>query len=159
MGAIDKFMNAMRINTDMVDDYSYDDYDEDEYVEDLPESKPLFKLEKDHNESKANKSSKVSNFSVNKKKAANNNYGMEIKSIRPTTIEEASLITDQLLDGNSVIINVTNVDVTSARQILDFTSGSVYALKGTLRKVTDSIFVAVPAGVNIDGTFADKIEE
>lgn len=156
MGAIDKFINAMKINTDVVDDYDYYEEDEMDFANEAQESRSLFR-EKD-TEEKSKKSSKVSSFAVGKKKASSN-YGMEIKSYRPKTIEDATIITDELLDGNSVIINVSGVDVTHARQILDFTSGSIYALKGTFKKITDSIFVAVPAGINIEGVFEDKPEE
>lgn len=147
MGAVDKIINALKINTEMVDDYDY--YDDDENEVEYSDRKESY-------DEKPKKASRVTPFATKSKKSSN--YGMEIKSIQPLTIEEASLITDELLEKNSVIINLTGADVANARQILDFTSGSVYALQGTLKKITDSIFVAVPLGVNIDGTFSDKAE-
>lgn len=148
MGALDSFLKAMKMNTD-VDDYGDYEYDDSDLAYDEAESKKSF-------DEKPKKSNKVASFSQKKKSV---NSGMEIKSCKPTSIEEASDITDELLYGNSVIINVTGVDVENARQIIDFTSGSVYALRGTLKKITDSIFVAVPAGINIEGAFADKSED
>lgn len=149
MGAIDKFLNAMKMNTEPSD---YDYYDDETEFDNDSDVKV-----RDNYEEKPKKASKVTAFTAGKKKSTN--YGMEIRSIKPTSIEEASLITDELLDGNSVIINVANIDVAVARRILDFAAGSVYALKGTLKPITDSIFVAVPVGVNIDGAFSDKEEE
>lgn len=148
MGAIDNFLKGLKMNTD-VDDYGDYDYDEVDVVDEEPSSSRAF-------EDRPKKSNKVTSFSQ-KKKSLNN--GMEIMSFKPESYEDSSKITNELLNGNSVIINVSNVDIAIARQILDFTAGSIYALKGTLKKITDSIFVAVPHGVNIDGAFADKNEE
>lgn len=146
---LDNLKNAFAMPSEIDE---FDDYEiEDEYVEE-----ERVRPARNQEVKETKRAPKVAAFPAQRKKTHSANA--EIKSIKPVKIDEASLITDELLDGNSVIINLTNVDIVNARQILDFTSGSVYAIGGTLKKVTDSIFVAVPQGVNIDGTFDEKPE-
>ena len=51
------------------------------------------------------------------------------------------------------------VDADMRRRIFDFVSGAVYALDGTVEKVTKGIFVITPNGVEIDNTVTEQISE
>lgn len=152
MGAIDKFLNAMKLNSEVDDDEYYDDYDD----EDVVEEKNVFGKKAKTVEPEDKRNTKVTNF--NKKRQTNVN-GMQIFCIKPQSMEDAKEITETLLENKAVILNLSNVDIDLARRVLDYTIGTTYALAGTLQKITDSIFVAVPEGVDITGAFADGIPQ
>lgn len=153
MGAIDKFLNAMKMNSEVDDDEYYDDFDDEEVYEE----KPAFgKKAPRVVEAEDKKNNKVANF--NKKRQSNVN-GMQIFCIKPQSMEDAKEITETLLENKAVILNLSNVDIDLARRVLDYTIGTTYALAGSLQKITDTIFVAVPDGVDITGAFADGIPQ
>lgn len=74
-------------------------------------------------------------------------------------MEDAREVADTLLANKAVILNLNNIDVDLARRVLDFAVGSAYALNGTLQKITDSIYVIVPDGVDISGAFVDGLSQ
>ena len=72
-------------------------------------------------------------------------------------MDDAQKITDTLLEGKTVVLNLENIDIDVARRILDFAMGSTYALNGVMQKISNSIFIIVPYGVEISGAFQDLI--
>ena len=52
---------------------------------------------------------------------------MEVCVIKPSSIEDEIEITDTLLNGRTVVINMEGLNVDVAQRIIDFTSGSAYA--------------------------------
>ena len=76
---------------------------------------------------------------------------MEVCVIKPSSIEDEIEITDTLLNGRTVVINMEGLNVDVAQRIIDFTSGSAYALHGNLQKISNFIFIATPHGVDISG--------
>ncbi len=77
--------------------------------------------------------------------------GLEVCVIKPTSIEDASEITDTLLSGKAVVLNFEGVHVEIAQRIIDFTSGSSYSMDGNLQKITNYIFIATPPNVDVSG--------
>lgn len=82
--------------------------------------------------------------------------GMEVCAVKPTTFEESREITDILLSNRTVVLNLEGLDVEIAQRIIDFTSGSCYAIKGTLQKLSNYIFIITPASVDVSGDFLDR---
>ena len=60
--------------------------------------------------------------------------GMEVCVIKPTNVEDAREITETLLLNRTVVLNVEGLDVDIAQRIIDFTSGSCFAINGNLQK-------------------------
>ena len=54
-------------------------------------------------------------------------------------------------------MNLESVDREVARRIVDFLSGSVYALDGNIQKVSNGIFLIAPYNVGIMGDFKDEL--
>ena len=81
--------------------------------------------------------------------------GMEVCVIKPTTIEDAREITETLLANRTVVLNLEGLDVDIAQRIIDFTSGSCFAISGNLQKISHYIFIITPASVDISGDFQD----
>lgn len=97
---------------------------------------------------------KITPISKSRKQA----NGMEVCVIKPTSIEDEIEITDTLLNGRTVIINMEGIDIELAQRIIDFTSGSTYAIHGNLQKISTYIFLATPNGIDISGDIQNLME-
>ena len=175
MGLVDKFLNAMRLNDDDDDDYEFDneDYEIEEEEEEVApkktyktrESKPVkrsFEREEKSNdlpkERPVKTTPKITPISRSNRKQAG--FGMEVCVVKPSTVEDAREITENLLNGRTVVLNVEGVPVDIAQRIIDFTSGSCFAISGNLQKIANYIFIITPENVDISGDFlsiADSI--
>ena len=150
MGVMDKFINAMKLN-DEEDDY----YDDDYYDEPEParKSSPIKEDITTEEEKPVKKTiPKVTSMRPMKKMM---DSGMEVCVIRPTTVEDAREITETLLANRTVVLNLEGLDVEIAQRIIDFTSGSCFAMSGNLQKISHYIFIITPASVDISGDFQD----
>ena len=56
---------------------------------------------------------------------------------------------------STVVLNLEGLDVDIAQRIIDFTSGSCYAISGNLQKISHYIFIITPASVDVSGDFQD----
>lgn len=72
---------------------------------------------------------------------------------------DAPKVIDDILNKKVVVLNLEMVEADMRRQIFDFVSGAIYALNGTVEKVTKGIFVISPNGVEIDPAVTDQISE
>ena len=81
--------------------------------------------------------------------------GMEVCVIKPNSVEDAREITETLLANRTVVLNMEGLDVDVAQRIIDFTSGSCYAISGNLQKISHYIFIITPASVDISGDFQE----
>ena len=150
MGFVDKVVNVMRLNDDYDDDYDdFDDFDDD-YDDRKPSKRDSKKEVADPGKGKAANKTKVTPIRQQRK-----GIGMEVCVVRPASVEDARAITDTLLVDRTVILNLEGLDVEIAQRIIDFTSGSCYAINGHLQKVSNYIFIITPASVDISGDFQD----
>lgn len=166
MGVMDKFLNYMKLNGEDDDEYYDDDYlDDDEEVE-TPSSrksqsqklKDRERDEDDEEERPLRKTSPANKITPIKQSAArrtSGGTGMEVCVIKPTSVEEAREITETLLANRTVVLNLEGLDVDVAQRIIDFTSGSCFAISGNLQKISHYIFIITPASVDISGDFQD----
>lgn len=69
----------------------------------------------------------------------------------PTSYNEVQEIADNLLNKRSVVINLQQVDRQQAKRIVDFLSGTVYAIKGDIQKLGVSTFLCTPENVEVTG--------
>lgn len=152
MSVMDKFLNAMKLNDEEDDGYYDDDFydDEPEPVRKPGQMKDSASME---DEKAARKSTpKVTPMRQTKKMPGT---GMEVCVIKPTTVEDAREITETLLANRTVVLNLEGLDVDIAQRIIDFTSGSCFAMSGNLQKISHYIFIITPASVDISGDFQD----
>ena len=154
MGVMDKFLNYMKLNEDEDDYYDEDDYLEEEPVEDKTKKQTAIADNGDFAEDRSSKKSlpKVTPMKQTARKPGN---GMEVCVIKPTSIEDAREITETLLANRTVVLNLEGLDVDIAQRIIDFTSGSCFAIRGNLQKISLYIFIITPAVVDISGDFQD----
>ena len=151
MGVMDKFLNAMKLNNDEDDDFYDDDYEEP--VEEKAPKQSIMKEEIGAEEDKPVRKNvpKVTPMRQSKKTGT----GMEVCVIKPTSMEDAREITETLLANRTVVLNLEGLDVDIAQRIIDFTSGSCFAISGNLQKISHYIFIITPAIVDISGDFQE----
>ena len=75
--------------------------------------------------------------------------------IRPHSMEDAREITETLREKCAVVLNVENLELELAQRILDFTSGSCYAIDENLQKISNYIFIMTPPSIEISGDFQE----
>jgi cell division inhibitor SepF len=77
----------------------------------------------------------------------------------PRSYEETQDIADHLRSRRSVIVNLQRVRSDQAVRIVDFLSGTVYALNGSISKVGPNIFLCTPDSVDIQGSISELRDE
>jgi cell division inhibitor SepF len=77
----------------------------------------------------------------------------------PRNYDEAQDIADHLRLRKAVLVNLQRVRAEQAMRIVDFLSGTVYALNGAISKVGPNIFVCTPDSVEVHGTITDMVNE
>ena len=110
MSFVDGFLNLFKVqDDDFDDDYDYDDYDDDE-DEKSSSRKKLFSGSKksDDEDIEANTVNDRPKFASKGKVVPmkQTSRGLEVVVIRPESMEDASEITDTLLSGKAVVLNL-----------------------------------------------------
>ena len=152
MGLMDSFIRAMKISEGNDDDMFEDD---DEYLDDEDiATERVVSVSKTEtvNEPKRQPVSRITPVRQQKKVIGS---GMEVCVIKPNSVEDAREITETLLANRTVVLNMEGLDVDIAQRIIDFTSGSCYAISGNLQKISHYIFIITPASVDISGDFQE----
>ena len=130
------------------------DYDEeDDEVEEVPAKRRFSKNDEDDERPV----SKAKVTPIPRMRKGSLGAGMEVCVVKPTTVEDARTITETLLANRTVVLNLEGLDVDIAQRIIDFTSGSCYAMSGNLQKISRYIFVITPRSVDISGDFQDLL--
>ena len=80
-----------------------------------------------------------------------------ITTLHPTSYNEARTIGERYRDGIPVIMNLSELDDASAKRLVDFAAGLVFALRGGFDKVTNRVFLLTPADVEVSADDARKI--
>ncbi|MCI9462317.1 MAG: cell division protein SepF [Lachnospiraceae bacterium] len=150
MSVMDKFLNAMKLNDEDDDFYDDDYYDEPDPIKKSQPVKEEMILEEEKAVKKV--TPKVTPMRQMRKMS---DAGMEVCVIKPTTVEDAREITETLLANRTVVLNLEGLDVEIAQRIIDFTSGSCFAISGNLQKISHYIFIITPASVDISGDFQE----
>lgn len=83
----------------------------------------------------------------------------KITILEPRVYSEVQEIADILLKDQSVVLNFVRMDEEQAKRIVDFLTGTVYALGGDIQRVGNEIFLCTPQNVSIDGTLTDIMRE
>ena len=75
--------------------------------------------------------------------------------LEPRAYSESQQIADHLKKKNTVVVNMKRVTPDQAKRIVDFLSGTVYALEGDLQKIGAGIFLCTPKNVDVEGAITD----
>lgn len=77
----------------------------------------------------------------------------------PKSYDEVQEIADHLLNKKAVVINLQRLDHTQAKRIVDFLSGTVYAIKGDIQKLGIETFLCTPDNVNVTGSISTNLND
>ncbi len=131
----DKFKNFF--NTD--DDYEYVEEEVDVSAEETRAFEP-----------KQTRNKNVVNLSAIQQPSS------KVVLYEPKSYNEVQEIADNILNRRAVVINLQRIDSTQAKRIVDFLSGTVYAVKGDIQKLGLSTFLCTPDNVDVTGTISNS---
>ena len=75
----------------------------------------------------------------------------EVVLFRPNSFNDITKAADDLCANRAVVVNMEGVDKAMARRVVDFLSGSVYALQGSVTKIAQSAYLFCPNNMNVLG--------
>lgn len=75
--------------------------------------------------------------------------------VEPRVFNEAQEIADHLKNRRAVVVNLQRIDKNEARRIVDFLSGTVYAIGGEIQKIGTYIVLCTPDNIEVSGTISD----
>lgn len=78
--------------------------------------------------------------------------------IQPQNFDEAQSICDHLKSNKPVIVNLESLEKDPAQRVVDFFCGAVYALDGSIYKVSGTIFLLTPHNVDVLGDFDEELK-
>ena len=79
-------------------------------------------------------------------------YKMKVVVIEPKSFDDAQQVANSLREKKPVVINFENTEAEAAKRIIDFISGTTYALNGDIKKVGHNVFLCAPNNVNVSYT-------
>lgn len=139
MGVMNRFMNFMGLQEE----------------EEVVEREPLAMDEEDYGvantEPRKNQRSNV--VSIHSQK------NVKVVLYEPRSYDEAQEIADHLRSHRTVVMNLQRVRNDQALRIIDFVSGTVYALSGSISKIGGNIFLCTPDTVEIQGNISEILAE
>ena len=85
--------------------------------------------------------------------------GNKMILLEPRAYSESQAIADHLKSRNSVVVNLKRVTSDQAKRIIDFLSGCIYAIGGTMQKIGVGIYLCTPKNVKVQGKISDETEK
>ncbi|CAN5202672.1 cell division protein SepF [soil metagenome] len=82
-----------------------------------------------------------------------------IITLHPRTYNEARNIGENFREGTPVIMNLSEMDDTDAKRLVDFAAGLVFATRGTIERITNNVFLLSPANVSVAAEDKQRIVE
>jgi cell division inhibitor SepF len=83
----------------------------------------------------------------------------KITTLHPRSFPEARAIGERYRDGNPVIINLTDMSDSDARRLVDFAAGLAFAMRGSIDKVTNKVFLISPPDIDVTAEDRRRIAE
>ena len=96
-------------------------------------------------------------YDVDSKSVSKN--GSKMVLVEPRAYSESQTIADHLKGRNSVVVNLKRVTNDQAKRIIDFLSGTLYAIGGDMQKLGNGIYLCTPKNVTVDGRMSDAEED
>ena len=75
----------------------------------------------------------------------------EVVLFRPLSFNDTSKAADDLRNRKAVVLNLENVDKAMSRRVVDFLSGCVYAVDGSVKKIAQSAYLFCPHNMDVVG--------
>ena len=98
----------------------------------------------------------VSNKQLKEEESKN---GSKMILVEPRAYSESQQIADYLKNRNSVVVNLKRVTSDQAKRLIDFLTGTIYAIGGDLQKLGNGIYLCTPNNVNVQGKMSEGEEK
>ena len=96
-------------------------------------------------------------YDLKPEEALNENDGKnKMILLEPRAYSESQQIADHLKMRNTVVVNLKRVTPDQAKRIVDFITGTIYAIGGDLQKIGGGIFLCTPNNINVQGKISDE---
>ena len=82
-----------------------------------------------------------------------------ITTLHPSTYNEARTVGEHFREGIPVIMNLTEMDDSDAKRLVDFAAGLAFALRGSFDKVATKVFLLSPADIDVSAEERRRIAE
>lgn len=84
--------------------------------------------------------------------------GTKLILLEPRAYSESQQIADHLKNRHTVVVNLKRVTKDQAKRIVDFLSGTIYAIGGDLQKIGGGIFLCTPRNMSVQGKISNDEE-
>jgi len=98
-------------------------------------------------------------YDIKAEEAFTEEGGAKMILLEPRAYSEAQQIADHLKKRNTVVVNLKRVTSDQAKRIMDFLSGTIYAIKGNIQKIGSGIFLCTPNNINVQGKITDECDK
>ncbi|USK35617.1 cell division protein SepF [Bacillus sp. F19] len=140
MSIKNKFKSFFALDDEEYEYVEQDTYQEDDYEDEQPfAAKPQ------------TKQNVVSLQSVQK--------SSKVVLCEPRVYAEAQDVADHLKNRRAVVVNLQRIQHDQAKRIVDFLSGTVYAIGGDIQKIGANIFLCTPDNVDVAGSISEIVTE
>jgi cell division inhibitor SepF len=143
-------------DTDRYDD-EYSDYDEYAGIEE--EAAPRQREVRPVRAVREGSEGSVASLSERRRTAPVTAELSRITTLHPRTYNEARTIGENFREGVPVIMNLTEMDDNDAKRLVDFAAGLVFAVRGTIERVTSKVFLLSPPNVTVAAEDKQRIAE
>jgi cell division inhibitor SepF len=82
-----------------------------------------------------------------------------ITTLHPRTYNEARTVGENFREGVPVIMNLSDMDDADAKRLVDFAAGLVFAVRGTIERVTNKVFLLSPPNVSVAAEDKQRMAE
>lgn len=125
----DKFLGKEEV---FIDDETDNEYGDEDYVEPPVRSTPAAEAPR--------KTGVIS---------GGNTTALEMKIIKPEKYDEVFGIAEHLLERRTVVLNLEGVGKEDSRRILDFLSGTTFAIGGQMSRAANFTYIISPKNVDV----------
>lgn len=138
-------------------DEEYEDYDEeldgfeDEVSESTPRSRRTSPFASSQDSDSGYSAPSTSSTGFSGQVVSMGSGKQEVVLFHAKTFDDAAKASDELRRKKAVILNMENVDKALTRRVVDFLSGSVYALDGSVKKIAQSTYLFCPHNMDVVG--------
>jgi cell division inhibitor SepF len=138
-------------DTERFDDEYYEDYDEQPQPQRQRVEEPA-------------RTAAVANISERRRPVPAGPQGVvaelsRITTLHPRTYNEARTVGENFREGVPVIMNLSEMDDADAKRLVDFAAGLVFAVRGTIERVTNKVFLLSPPNVSVAAEDKQRIAD
>lgn len=91
--------------------------------------------------------------------AASSMKNSKVVIVEPRVYAEAQDISEHLKNKRAIIVNLQRIDREQGVRIIDFLSGTVYALGGDIQRIGNDIFLCTPENVEVTGEISNFMND